>query len=141
MIVAVMVRAVQNFIAAVYQANGYTKQIASTTIIGALINLAINLVLVFFIGAWSVAIALLISYVVLATYRYFDIRKYNIVLTLESKTLTIFLSLLTVVLVLYYVNNMWLNIINIVLAAVAILVFNRKIILDIIEYGRKKLLP
>lgn len=140
MIAAVMVRAVQNFISAVYQANGHTKQIASTTIIGALINLVINIVLVFFIGAWSVAIALFISYLVLSIYRYFDIRKYDIILIFDSKVLAIFLPLVVAALILYYSNNIWLNAVNVVVVISVVLIINRKIIQKLMKRVFKKYL-
>lgn len=134
MIAAVMVRAVQNFIAAIYQANGLTKQIAATTIAGAVINLTMNLVLVFIIGIWSVAVSLLVSYLVLTVYRYHDIRKHGIVLSLHIRNVIVFTGLAISVSVVYYIDVPILSVIGMVLTVLLLTFLNRDTIREAKHY-------
>jgi|GEM_PF-3574528 len=138
MIAAVMVRAVQNFISAVYQANGYTRQIATTTIIGAAINFVSNIVLVFFIGIWAAALSSLVAYLVLSIYRYYDVRKYGVVLQLHKRMIYLFITLLSVVLVFYYLDDLLLHVLNLIFVIIAVLIINRTNVGRAISFLRPK---
>jgi O-antigen/teichoic acid export membrane protein len=131
MIIAVMPRALQNFISAVYQANGLTKQIATTTMLGAAINLIVSISLVYFIGIWAAVVASVITYLALSTYRYFDIRRYGIHLKMSRITLASFVALLLIILPLYYADNFWLDIVNVIIALSAGIAMNRKTLIQI----------
>lgn len=134
MIIATMARAVQNFISAIYQANGHTKQVANTTIVGAIINLVTNLGLVFVIGIWSAVVSSLVAYLTLGVYRYFDIRKYDVVLKLRRKTLVIFAVLATFVLICYYLHSLWSTVLSLVVAGVVTVLLNRRVLVQVLKY-------
>lgn len=53
-----------------------TKKIANTTIISAIINIVINILLIHKIGLYAACISTLISYLVMTVYRYIDLKKY-----------------------------------------------------------------
>ncbi len=53
-----------------------TKKIANTTIISAIINIVINILLINKIGLYAACISTLISYLVMTIYRYIDLKKY-----------------------------------------------------------------
>lgn len=63
-------------IGGIYVAKKETKKIASTTIMSAILNILINLLLIKFIGLYAACISTLISYFIMSIYRYNDCKKY-----------------------------------------------------------------
>ena len=63
-------------IGSIYVAKKMTKEVAKTTMIAAIINLTIDIALIKVIGIYAAAISTLVSYMLLAIYRYIDVQKY-----------------------------------------------------------------
>ena len=114
---------------AVYIAKKMTKKVASVTILGAIINLVVNVLLVKYIGLYAASISTAVSYFVMMVYRHYDLKKYvNIRFEkcLIIKCLLIFIFTIT----LYYINNIYLNIINLVVVVIYAIIINKKFLLD-----------
>lgn len=125
-----------NLIGGIYIALKKTKEIANTTIISALINLVINLILIKHIGLYAAAISTLIAYFVMSIYRYYDCKKY-INLKINFKRIIILTLIFTLSTILYYINNIYLNILNIIIAIVYSLIINKFLINIGINYIKK----
>lgn len=113
----------------IYIAKKMTKQVASTTIMGAIINIVINLLFIKRFGLYAASLSTAISYFIMMVYRHFDLKKYvNIKYDkgLLIKTLFIF----TFSIFLYYQKNMILNILNLVVVVIYAVVLNRKFLLS-----------
>ena len=109
----------------VYLAKKLSKQVASTAILGAIINILINVVFIKQIGLYAAAISTAISYFVMMVYRHFDLKKYvsiKVEKTLIIETIIIF----TFSIFLYYQHNLILNIINLVVVCLYAFLLNRK---------------
>lgn len=60
---------------AIYIAYKFTKQIMNTSIIAAIINISVNVLLIRFIGLYAAAISTTFAYFVMMIYRYYDVKK------------------------------------------------------------------
>lgn len=114
---------------AVYIAKKMTRQVAMTSIMGAIINIVVNLSLIRFIGLYAAAVSTAIAYFVMMVYRHFDLKKYmNIQYEkgLLWKTITIF----TFSIFLYYQHNLYLDILNLGVVVIYAIWMNKDFLLD-----------
>ena len=117
---------------AVYIAKKMTKQVATVSIIGAIINILINVVFIKYIGLYAASISTAISYFVMMVYRHIDLKKYiNIKYEkgLVIKTILIF----TFSIILYYQKNLILDIINLLVVVIYAIIMNK----DFLNSGKK----
>ena len=61
---------------AIYIALKKTKEVAFTSVLGAVINIIINLLFIRKIGLYAASLSTAISYFVMMLYRYYDLKKY-----------------------------------------------------------------
>ena len=122
---------------AVYIAKKMTKKVASTSIIGAIINILINVVLIKYIGLYAASISTTVSYLVMMIYRHFDLKKY-VNIKFEKGLIIKSLLIYSFSISLYYVNNIYLNILNLVIAIIYAFIFNKNFLLDIKNVVLKK---
>jgi len=123
---------------AVYIAKKLTKEVALTSVIGAVINVLFNVLLVKYIGLYAAALSTAISYFVMMMYRHFDLKKYiNIKFEkgLVIKTILIF----TFSIILYYQNNLVLDIINLLVVVIYSFMMNKVFLFSIKSTVFKKL--
>ncbi len=122
----------------VYLAKKLSKQVATTAILGAVINIIINVLFIKRIGLYAAALSTTVSYFVMMVYRHIDLKKY-INITLEKglvfKTVLIFV----VTIFLYYKNKPIFNIINFVVAVIYAVLINKKLLLSSYKVILKKL--
>ena len=76
LLLAVVFQSFNNFLSSIYEAADKTGHSLISAVIGAVTNIALNLVLINTIGIIGAAIATLASYVVVFTYRVIDTKKY-----------------------------------------------------------------
>lgn len=122
----------------IYIAKKMTKQVAATSVMGAVINILVNVVLIKFIGLWAASLSTMISYFSMMVYRHFDLKKYiNIKYEkgLFIKTILIFVFAIF----LYYQKNIILNIINLVVVCIYSFLINKKFLLGTFNSIFKKL--
>lgn len=122
---------------AVYIAKKMTKKVASTSIIGAIINILINVVLIKYIGLYAASISTAVSYLVMMIYRHFDLKKY-VNIKFEKGLIIKSLLIYSFSISLYYVNNIYLNILNLVIVIIYAFIFNKNFLLDIKNVVLKK---
>ena len=102
-----------------------TKEIALTTIYSGIINIVVHLLLVKYIGIYAAIISTIISYLVIFIYRYIDIRKY-VKIKIPYITIIVIFAVLGISTTMYLINNVYLNIVNLVLILLFIIIYNRK---------------
>lgn len=124
-----------SFLGGIYIANKKTKSVGITTTIAAVINLAIDLLLVKKIGITAGSISTLVSYVVIVYYRMFDLKKFQNI-KYNYKNIAIVNILLIVMCVLCFINNYYINIINMVIGIIFAYLLN----MDIIKTITKKVI-
>lgn len=124
---------------AIYIAKKMTKQVAYVSIIGAVINILINLLFIKHIGLYAASISTAISYFVMMIYRHIDLKKYvNIKYEkgLVLKTILIY----TLAIILYYKNNLLLNIISLIVVVIYAIIINKDFLNSLKNVFLKKIL-
>ena len=90
------------------------------------------------IGLFAAAISTFIAYFILTIYRYFDVRKY-LKIKFEYKTLFSTTVVFIIITILYYLNNLYANIVNILISVICCAILNKDIIKIFLErLGMKK---
>jgi len=117
---------------AIYIAKKLTKKVMNTSIVSAIINIVINLVLIKFIGIYAAAISTFIAYGSMLIYRHFDVQKYAKIKYKKSLILTIIVSFI-IVSIIYYINNLYLDIISLILCIVFTFILNKKETIGVIN--------
>ncbi len=115
--------ALSNVLGAVYIAKKETKKAAKTTIFCAITNLMVNLLLIKSIGLWAAAISTFLSYIVLFIYRYIDTKKY-VAFKANYNLLKKYIPLILICSILYYINNIYLNVFNIIITISLLIIIN-----------------
>lgn len=108
----------------IYIAKKLTKQVASTAVIGAIINIVVNILFIKKIGLFAAALSTAIAYLSMMLYRYLDLKKY-VNIKIEKWLITKILVVLFFSITLYYINNIYLNILNFIVVVIYAVVINR----------------
>ena len=122
----------------IYLAKKLSKQVASTAVLGAIINVLINIIFIKKLGLYAAAISTTVSYFVMMIYRHFDMKKY-VNITLEKSLIIKTILIFTIVIYFYYQRNLYLNILSLALAVIYSVLLNRKFLLETYENIAKKL--
>ena len=85
----------------IYIAKKLTKQVATTSVIGAVINILVNIVLIKYIGLYAAALSTTLSYFVMMVYRHIDLKKY-IKLKFEKNLLIKTILIYSLAIICYY---------------------------------------
>lgn len=123
--------AMASFIGGIYIANKMTKSVGITTVAAAFINLVIDLVLVKQIGLYAASISTCVSYLILALYRMINIQKYQKI-RFNYKRILMILVALTIICLLNYQYNIYLDVFNFFFAVVLSLIFNLSLVKELI---------
>ncbi len=113
----------------VYLAKKLSKQVASTAILGAIINIAVNLLLIKPLGIYAAAVSTTISYFVMMLYRHIDLKKYMNI-TIEKGLILKTIIIFTIAIICYYYNNLWLNIINLIIVVIYCVLLNKEFLMS-----------
>lgn len=138
LMIAVIFQILVGLYSAIYIALKKSSTIARTTILGAIINVLVNLSLIRFTGLYAASVSTLVSYTSTAIYRRVDIRKYiNIKVNVPNVLLNSFAVVF--VTVSYYFNNAILNALTLLIACIYAVGINRKLIqMTVSEIGQYK---
>lgn len=130
---------VVSFYSAIYIAKKMTKQVASTSIVAAIISVVVNLSLIYFIGLWAAAISNVLAYGVMAVYRHYDMKKY-VKISYNGAAMVGMMALFIICASLFYVDQPWASLLGtflVVLVAMFIFFLNRGSLRSIIEIRQK----
>ena len=115
----------------IYVAKKNTKAIASTSIVSAVINIIVHLVLIKFIGLYAAVISTFMAFFIMSIYRLIDVSKRYFKVKIDINFIIQSLIALIVVFISYYINNIYLNVF-VVLFAVFFAIYINKNSFDII---------
>ncbi len=107
----------------IYVASRKTKEIASTTIVSALINLLINITLIRFIGLYAACISTVVAYMLMAIYRIVDCQKY-VRLKFEYSRVVLAMALYFINCIAYYITLPIINIVNTICSTMFVILLN-----------------
>ena len=112
----------------VYIAKKMTKQVAMISIIGAVINIVINVGLIHFIGLFAASLSTAVSYLVMMIYRHFDLKKY-INITYEKGLLIKTILIFTFAIIIYYQRNLYLDVLSLIVVIIYSICMNKDFLL------------
>lgn len=118
-------------ISVIYVARKKSKELAKTTIFSAIINIVAHLGLIKFIGIFAASISTVISCICMIIFRWIDIKKY-INIKLSIRLIISMIIMTTYVFISYYINNIFLNIISLIITVIYVLVINKPILNSVI---------
>lgn len=126
---AIIISMLAKFLGAIYISNMESKKSGITTLIAAIINLVVHLGLINIIGLYAATISTIISYLVLFIIRYKDIRK-STNIRLNKGTINAIIMLIYFFIA-NYINNQYVNIVNLLVAGSYFIIVNKKSILEL----------
>lgn len=112
---------------AIYVAKKMTKQVATTSLFCAIINIVIDLVLIHFIGLYAAMVSTAVAYLTMTIYRHFDLKKYVKIKYRISDLVMAVLGLIAISAI-YYSGNTILYFVGATLAVVYAAMMNWNII-------------
>lgn len=101
-----------------------TKEVATTSIIGAVINIVVNIVLIKYIGLYAAALSTAVSYFVMMVYRHMDLKKY-VSIKYDNGLFISTILIYIFALVIYYLRNIYLNIFGLIIVVIYCIYLNR----------------
>lgn len=119
-----------------YIANKNTKKVAVTSFYSAVINIAVNLGTIKFIGIWAASVSSLVAFCFLSIYRMYDTKRYCKI-DYDRKFLIISIIVLLVILLAYYLRNFVFCLLAFLLAIVFFCFSNKSLLLLIFRRLKK----
>ena len=123
----------------IYIAKKLTKQVATTSVIGAVINILVNIVLIKYIGLYAAALSTTLSYFVMMVYRHIDLKKY-IKLKFEKNLLIKTILIYSLAIICYYQRIIYLDIICLIIVVIYCFLLNKDFIFVTLKDLKKKFL-
>lgn len=136
-IIGVLCNCIIGVYSAVYIAKKMTKQVATTSILSAIFNIVLNLLLIKVIGLYAACLSTSIAYFVMMIYRHFDLKKY-VHITYQRSMVVLTLIMFIISFICYYVNNLYLNIICLIVVIIYAVIVNRNLLISILEMILKR---
>ncbi|MGV9002304.1 MAG: lipopolysaccharide biosynthesis protein [Candidatus Saccharimonadaceae bacterium] len=124
LILGALFNAIVGIYSGIYVAKKLTRQVMNTSLVSAVINIGLTLLLIKYVGLYGTAFSSAVAFLVMAVYRHNDIKKY-VTITYEKNLFIILALLYAVVITLYYVSNPITTTIAIVISSIASLILNR----------------
>ena len=138
LIVGSMFNILVSFLGSVYVAKKLTKEIAKTSVIAAVINIAVNVVLIKQIGLYAASISTLVAYVAMFIYRWIDVKKY-----VDFKVNKILIMLLILIysgtILTYYLKNSTISIVMLLIVVLFAIIINKNSVTYIKKIANEKL--
>lgn len=121
----------------VYVATKKTFEIAKTTILSAIINVIVHVLLISYVGLYAASISTLIGYLITMKYRIIDTKKY-LNIKYNKKKFTIIFILLICSIFIYYIRNIKISLISIPIFVILLCVVNVDILKEILKVVKNK---
>ncbi len=126
--ISALFNVLQGLVVVVFAAKKDTYSIAITSTFSAIINIVIHLILINFIGLYASVVSTLIALMLLSLYRIFSISKKYFKIKIENNTIISGIIIILVVVIFYYINNLYLNILSVLISVIyAILINNNSL--------------
>ncbi len=138
LLMAMFFSSISSFLGGIYVAHKRTKNVGGTTIIAAVINLVIDLILVHSLEIYAASISTLVAYMFLALYRMKNIQSFQKI-KFNYGSMIRYIAVLVVMTILLWLDIWYLDVVNVILGTVFAVVLNRAMIKNIWTMVQKKL--
>lgn len=123
---------------AIYIAKKKTAQIANTSLMAAIINIIINLLLVYFIGIYASAISTAVAFLAMFIFRHFDVQKY-VKITYDVGLFAKLSALFVFTIAIYYAYNIVFSSVSFVIVLPVLILLNLGLIKKTLDVVRLRL--
>ncbi|MGN1327865.1 MAG: lipopolysaccharide biosynthesis protein [Clostridia bacterium] len=130
LVISIYYTNMSNFYGGIFAAYKNTKIMGSTTVFAAIVNVVINVIFIPKYGIYAATFSTLISNIIAYGYRRYKLRDY---IELKEKFNYVFWILLPITLVIYYINNMALNIVIFIIVLAYCIITNKRFIMGILQ--------
>ena len=107
----------------IYVAKKLTKEIAKTSVIAAIINIFVNIVLIKSIGLYAASISTVIAYALMFIYRWIDVKKY-VKFNVNKILMLVFIIMYGITMFTYYLRNTISSIVVLVIVSIFAIIIN-----------------
>ena len=115
-----------SFFGGIFAAYMESRIVGKTTVISAIINVGVNIILIKFIGLYAAAISTLVSSIFIYAYRMVKIKKF--VNLKKSKTLLVSTTITAIVFLAYYSKNIIIQVIALILTIIYAVLLNHNVV-------------
>ena len=122
---------------ALYIAKKMTKQVMNTSLVAAGVSILLTLLLINWIGLFAPAVAMVFAFLSMAIFRHYDINKY-VKITYQKRVFVVLGVMYSLVLCLYYVNNLIADLVNVLIVALFFVIYNKSIVAKLINKITKR---
>lgn len=137
-IMASLFHVVVGLVSVIYVGKKDTKAIANTSVIAALINALIHLLLIKFIGLYASVISTFFAFFIMSIYRYIDVKKRYLDIHLNKSLILSGTIICLLIIYCYYMNYMVSNIISLFVTIIYAWYLNRHEMARIVNLLKKK---
>lgn len=137
LLIATLFNIIVSLLGSIYVALKKSNEIAKTSIYSAIINIVINILLIRYIGLFAASISTLLAYLSMSIYRYIDVQKY-VRIKIDFTYVIIILPLIILVLFTYYLKNMVLCFVSLLLTLSLGLYFNKNILRQMLRIALRR---
>lgn len=137
LLIATLFNIIVSLLGSIYVALKKSNEIAKTSIYSAIINIVINILLIRYIGLFAASISTLLAYLSMSIYRYIDVQKY-VRIKIDFTYVIIILPLIILVLFTYYLKNMVLCFVSLLLTLSLGLYFNKNILRQMLQIALRR---
>ena len=112
-----------SFVGSIYVAKKLTKEIAKTSVISAVINIFVNIVLIKSIGLYAASISTVIAYALMFIYRWIDVKKY-VKFNVNKILMFALIIMYGITIFTYYLKNTMISVVVLVIVVVFAIITN-----------------
>lgn len=123
----------------IYIAQKDTKAVANTAVVSAIINIIVHLILIRFVGLFAATLSTLIAYMIMSIYRIYDIQKKYFKINIDRRFIIQTLFVLIFILIIYYLENLYLNFIGIFISVIYGVIVNKNTIYSMFNIIKNKI--
>lgn len=138
LMIASLCNVVVGLIGAIYVAKKKTKEVAKISIYAAIINIVTHLLLIKYVGLYAAAISTFVAYFSMMVYRFKDVKKY-VDIKIEKGLIIKLVDMTIIITLCYYSNNIYLNIISLIIAILYSVLINKNQLKTIMQFVNTKL--
>ena len=131
--IAIFFNVIIGMVSAIYLVENETSVIAVSTMAAAFINVVVDLALVKFIGVYAAPVSSIAGYASISIWRFIDINKRHCTVTIEKKNLMMLCTALVLSLISFYMRNLLVSFMILLVVAVMAVVSNKEFLTEITE--------
>lgn len=136
-LIAVFFNAVIGLISAIYLVKNETKQVAVSTMVAAIINIVVDVLLIGIIGAYAAPISSIAGYATISFWRLYDVNKRHCKITMPRWKIGALIGLLLVSLFGFYSDHLAVSIIALCVVIIGALALNKNLLLYLVKEQNK----